>query len=71
MSGYSLLSLLDSTIEISLSKLAAVLVPDRLEGNHLREVVLIAVLLLEGSVNISLRSIEISIVFCIEGVPEA
>lgn len=71
MAGYSLLGLLYGAVEVSLAKLTAVLISDSIQRQHFREVVLVAVLLLQRTIYIGLGTIEISIVFCVESMPEA
>ena len=66
-----LLRLLNSTVEVALAQLAALLVSHHIQRNHLREVVLVAVLLLQIAFDKGLRTVEIGIIACIERMPPA
>ena len=64
-----LLRLLYGTVEVGLAQFAACLVANRVEGDKLGEVILVAVFLFQTSVYVSLRAIKICVVVCVEGMP--
>ena len=66
-----LLRLLYGAVEVALAQLAALLVSHHIQRNHLREVVLVAVLLLQTAVDERLRTIEIGIIARVERMPPA
>ncbi len=68
---YGLLAFLYGAVEISLSDFAAILVADGVERNKFREVVLVAVLLLQRTVNIGERAVVIGVVARLERMPPA
>ena len=68
---YCFLGFLYGTVEISLAQFLARLVAHDIQGNHFREIVLVAILLLQTSVYVSLRAVEIGVVSCMESVPPA
>ena len=63
------LTLLDGFVEVALTDFLTVLVAHRVEGNHLREIVTMTILLFQGSIDIGLRTIKIGVVFGVEGMP--
>lgn len=63
------LTLLDGFVEVALTDFLTVLVAHRVEGNHLREIVTMTILLFQGSIDIGLRTIKIGVVFSVEGMP--
>ena len=66
-----LFGFLDGAVVLALAYVAAGLVAHGVEGNLLREVVLVTLLLLQIAVNEGLVTIKIGIIACIEGVPPA
>ena len=65
----SLLTFLDSLLEVALAQLLRLLVADSIKGNQLRKVILVAVFLLQRAVDIGQRTIIVSIITGIERVP--
>ena len=66
-----LLALLDGALVVALAQFAGSFVAYGIEGNHLREVVLDAVFLFDGSIDIGLRAVIVGVVFGHEGMPPA
>ena len=57
------LGLLDGTVEVALAQVAALLVAYGVQRNQLGVVVLVALLLLQISVDEGLRTVEVGVVF--------
>ena len=66
-----LLALLDGTVVEALADLATLPFAHRVEGQHLREVVLMAFLLLQVTLDEGLRTVEIGVIARIKRVPSA
>ena len=66
-----LLAFLDSPVEVALAQLLAAFVGHGVERNDVGEVVLVAVLLLQGPVDVGLRAVVVGVVFRVERVPPA
>ena len=66
-----LLAFLYGALEVALANLLAAFVADGVERNHLGKVVLVAVLLLQRSVDICHRAVVVGVVFRVERVPPA
>jgi hypothetical protein len=64
-----LLGFLDGPVVLTFTDLTAVLVADGIEGQQLGIVVLVALLLLQVTVDEGLLTIEISVVSCVECMP--
>ena len=63
------LTLLDSAVVVALADLATVFVSYGVEGDDLGKVILVPVLFLHGGIDIGLRTVEISVITGIEGMP--
>ena len=66
-----LLRLLYGAVEIALAQLTALLVRHHIQRNHLREVVLVAVLLLQTAFDKRLRTVEIGVIARVKRMPPA
>ena len=59
----------DGSVEVGFSYFFAILVADRIQGDDLRIVVLVACLLFQGTIDVSKRSVVVCVVVRIQGMP--